>query len=394
MFVLARKSVTQRFKPSDEILSMMHDFKAMTNICIQIGLEHDASTLKRLSLLSYHELKCFHVPSYYKLCAISKAAGILASRKKSIRRGYQSKNPYLKNPMLTSCYGFKIANGKLLIPVRNKQFVENQLNPHTLRILSEPTLRVNSFTLTERSLSLSVSKEVEEMKELASTVGVDRNLNNLTVGNEQQVTYYDMSKVVEIAENTRSIMRSFKRNDVRIRRKLSAKYGLRRTNRRTQIMHAISKQVVQSALKNRQGIVFEDIREIRNLYRKGNGQGKRNRGRMNSWPYAEIKRQIEYKANWVGVPIIHLTKSETRGTSQLCPKCGERLQSGKELKRKLWCQQCRTVFDRDYVAVVNIARRGLLRFDRSKGEASEAMVSVFNPSVDASKLTSRHPPTS
>lgn len=176
------------------------------------------------------------------------------------------------------------------------------------------------------------------------------------------------------------------------------KYGLRRTNRRTQILHVISKQVVDSALKNRQGIVFEDIRDIRNLYGKGNGQGRDYRARMNSWPYAEAKRQITYKAAWLGVPVIHLTRSETRGTSQLCPKCGERLQSGKELKRKLWCQKCRTMFDRDYVAVCNIARRGRMRFRRSKGVGIEAMVQeperpVVILKVDPTKLTSRakHP---
>jgi len=32
------------------------------------------------------------------------------------------------------------------------------------------------------------------MKELASTVDIDRNLRNLTVGNESKVTHYDLSK--------------------------------------------------------------------------------------------------------------------------------------------------------------------------------------------------------
>ena len=251
----------------------------------------------------------------------------------------------MKKLMLTSCYDFKILNGKLRIPIGDKRFEEIPLVPHTLQALSDPTLKVNSFLLTERTLSLSVSKEITEF-EPTDFVGVDRNLRNLTVGNENEITYYDMNKVVEIAETTRSITRSFKRNDARIRKRLYSKYGARRTNRRNQIMHLTSKRVVESALKNRQGIVFEDIREIRNLYQRGNWQGRKYRSKMNSWPFHEIKRQIEYKATWLGVPVIHLTKSETRGTSQTCPKCGERLQSGKELKRKLWCQRCREMFDR------------------------------------------------
>jgi hypothetical protein len=50
-------------------------------------------------------------------------------------------------------------------------------------------------------------------------------------------------------------------------------------------------------------------------------------------------------------------------------------------------------FDRDLVAVMNISRRGWLRFGQSKGEACEAMIQergLFPPpilKVDASKLS-------
>jgi hypothetical protein len=88
--LLARKAVRQSFSPSADALSLMRSFKEMTNECIPIGLASDATTLRRLSLLSYQSLARFRVPSYYKVCAISKAAGMLASRKKSLRRGYQT----------------------------------------------------------------------------------------------------------------------------------------------------------------------------------------------------------------------------------------------------------------------------------------------------------------
>ena len=55
----------------------------MTNDCIRIGLANDASTLRRLSNLSYRELKRYRVVSYYKLHAISRAAGF--SRRRSSR---------------------------------------------------------------------------------------------------------------------------------------------------------------------------------------------------------------------------------------------------------------------------------------------------------------------
>ncbi len=282
------------------------------------------------------------------------------------------------------------------IPLGSKGFELIQLNVHTLTALSEPGLRVNSFTLTEKTVSLSISKEVQPIKaeDVVGTLGIDRNLRNLAVGNEEQVTLYNMAKVVEIGENTRSIVGSFKRNDARIRKRLSSKYGARRKNRVEQILHRVTKKIVSDAKANRQAIIFEDIKGIRRLYGKGNGQGRAYRGRMNSWPYTEPKRQTEYKAAWEGVPVITLTKSETRGTTMDCPKCGERLQwaarGDAEHYRRLWCEGCRRWMDRDVVAVMNISRRGRLRFDRSKGEAREAVKG--NPTktvilrVDASKL--------
>jgi putative transposase len=120
---------------------------------------------------------------------------------------------------------------------------------------------------------------------------------------------------------------------------------------------------------------------------------------MSSWPFYEIKRQIEYKAAWEGIPVINLTRNETRGTSQECPRCGERLQSplrtGAVHVGELWCKACERWRDRDLVAALNISRRGWLRFDHSskEGEAAEAMKGNLEREgepvilrVDASKL--------
>jgi putative transposase len=137
---------------------------------------------------------------------------------------------------------------------------------------------------------------------------------------------------------------------------------------------------------------------LRNLYRKGNSQGKDFRDRMNSFPWYEIKRQIEYKAAWDGVPVIQLTRTETRGTSKDCPICGERLQVDRYSRVprwELWCKRCGTWRDRDVVAVMNISHKGWLRFGQSsKGEANEAMVQEPRKEgvllkVDASKLRNR-----
>jgi len=357
----------------------------MVNDCIRIGLkfeetQHATLSMKKLSLLCYSQLKRYEVYSNYRLTAISKAAGILSARRKSIKRGFFTKSPYVSKPLLVSCYHVKIQDCKLRVQLGDRRYEYIPLNPHTLRVLSDSALGINSFTLTSVSLSICVSREIEaEPKEPTSTVGIDRNLRNLAVGNEEKVTYYGMTKVVGIAENTRSIVGSFKRKDARVLRLISSKYGRRRSKRVKQIIHGVTKQIVQEAKANGQAIVFEEIRGIRSLYRKGNGQGKAFRGRMNSWPFHEVKRQVEYKGAWEGVPVITLSRSDTRGTTMDCARCGERLQSSVrgdlEHGRQLWCKKCGRWMDRDLVAVLNISHRGRVRFARSstEGEASEAV---------------------
>jgi putative transposase len=252
---LARRSIKQRFQPTPQVLSVMECLRQMTNHCMRFGMEfesvnHRTPSMKKLSLLSYAELReRYGGYSQYVLCAISKAAGILSARRKSIRRGFPTNTPYLSRPMLVSCYGFKVGNdGNLIIHVDAETLESIPLNSHTNTILSEDSmLRVRSFTLTKNSISLCLSKDVKEIMEgeIAGVVGVDRNLGNLTVGNGQMVRYYDMTNIVEIAENTTNIVRSFKRVDMKIRQKIASKYGTRRRDRTKQFLNLVSKNVGQ-----------------------------------------------------------------------------------------------------------------------------------------------------
>src|SRR5207249_5527566 len=151
----------------------------MVNDSIRIGLANDASSLRKLSLLSYNQLAHYDSPSCYKLCAISRAAGILASRKKSLRRGLPTRTPYAVRQQLVSCYSFKTKNRELEIPVSRGKRLSVPLTKHTLDIISRPMVKVRSFTLTRNRLCLSIAREAPRI-ECASTVGVDRNLQNLT----------------------------------------------------------------------------------------------------------------------------------------------------------------------------------------------------------------------
>src|SRR2546425_3307270 len=79
----------------------------------------------------------------------------------------------------------------------------------------------------------------------------------------------------------------FQTGRCRIRGAIASKYGRRRTARVGDLLHNATKTIVAAAVQQRQAIVLEDIRGIRALYQKGNGQGRKYRGRMNGLSFSE-----------------------------------------------------------------------------------------------------------
>lgn len=385
--MFAYKAVRQQFAPTTELYAMMEIFRQMVNECIGIGLDGNISTLGKFSSLHYKDLDTYNIQSKYKLTAMSQAMGRLAQRKRDINKGRNPKSPYVKKPYLVSCYGFKIEGMLLSIPIGNRDKSLVMLNDHTVSELNGIELR--SFTITPNSLSISIRKQVNEI-DPKSVIGIDRNLRNVTISTQQQPIMYKTGKLLSIKENTMHVIASFRRNDRRVKGKFYSQKKNRRSRRVQQFLHKISKDIVSRAVQSRSMIVLEDIKGIRKLYRKGNGQGNKFRRRLNSWSFYELQRQVQYKAAWKGIPVRFV---DPRRTSQLCPICGDGIQEDRLQLRKLWCNNCKRSIDRDVAASMNIAYKGWSRFCHPRGLAVDAMkgnVDTLIPlilRVDGSKLS-------
>jgi putative transposase len=200
------------------------------------------------------------------------------------------------------CYGVKIKDDELRLPGG----FHIPLNRYVLKVLSEPGLRLRSATLTDTRIGISFSKETP-MIEARGMLGIDRNLNNVTaIDSLGNTLVHDLSKVTMIKSSSRQTVARFKRDDSRIRRKIADKYGRIQRNRTQWFLHNASKKLVDHSRTNSLGIALENIKGIRRLYRKGNGQGSYYRGRLNSWSFYEFGRQISYKASWEGLPVVHV----------------------------------------------------------------------------------------
>jgi len=293
----------------------------------------------------------------------------LRNYRKTRKKNPKTKEPYARRLQLTTCYGFKIKTIEkvLLLPFKPKQPLSIPLNAYVLGVLSEPNIQIRSVTLTNERLSISYSKEVEPIQP-RGLIAIDRNLDNLAIADSDgHITKRNLANATEVKGRYSEIRSHMRRNDMRVRERVTGKYGRKQREKVKQIFHRASKEIVLDAKRKKFGVVMEKLTGIRKLYRKGNWQGRSFRGRMNAWSFAELQRQIEYKARWEGIPVIYVNPS---GTSVKCSICGSRMKP--EENRTLKCPSCGFTVDRDLNAARNILARGV-RF-APFASASEAMV--------------------
>ena len=267
----------------------------------------------------------------------------------------------------------------LTIPYKRRNPINMLLNDHTQKVLSDPALKVRSFSLTDRTISICVSKETGEIR-CDKTVGIDRNLRNVTCGDVESVTVYKTNELLSMRENTIHARAGFTRNDRRKKEQFWRERQRRLSNRTRQYIHKISKDIVYSAVKRKAAIIMEDLKGIQKLYKRGNGQGKKHRRQMNGWQFYEIQRQIEYKAAWAGLPVGFV---DPKRTSRQCPKCGKNLQEDLLHRRKMLCSNCGLYMDRDIIAAMNISRKLPIRFGGSGGDIGEAQLDTFESAMPA-----------
>lgn len=379
----AVKSVKQNYAPTPETLVLLDDFRKMVNDCIRIGIAKNLTSMRTLSLKSYHQLERYPIYTQYRLTAISAATGMLRNYRKTLKKHPKARIPCATRLTLIDCYGFRIMGNLLRLPIKAKQYIYIPLTKHTLAIISGYTVR--SVCLTACTMSIAFSKETVMQTPIMGLIGIDRNLNNVTTATlDGKTKIYCLSEATKAKALYREVKSHFRRNDVRVAKMIQQKYGRKQRNKVQPILHNVSKQIVEKAKIEHLGIVMENLKGIRKLYRKGNWQCKEYRSKLNSWSFYEFQRQIEYKAKWLGVPVIYVNPQRTSST---CAICGSNITEC--IERKVYCHKCNRLIDRDENASYNIVQRGV-RF-APNGFASEAMVKESSKevilTVDANKLT-------
>jgi putative transposase len=320
----------------------------MCNDALRIAIKEKPRNRFELIVLAHDRLREYGLHSHYTLSACEVAFSVYRNK----RRG--------SDPRVKSAF-FKLDNQSyqlnhliVRVPTKPRRFIYLTLqgSDHHMSLIDDTTAMRGSITITGRTANISFSKDASE-GDPQGNIGIDVNERNVTLSDTLGNTEaHDTSEVTEIRERYRAIRAKIgerTRQDRRVSRALYAKYGRREKNRTSQRIHQVSKAIVERAKNNKLTIVMENLKGIRKLYRRGNGQGTSYRGRMNSWMFRELQRQVEYKASWEGIKVTYVSP---KGTSSKCPECGSPLVRLE--RRRLMCSSCNQIGDRDIIASRNI----------------------------------------
>jgi len=150
-------------------------------------------------------------------------------------------------------------------------------------------------------------------------------------------------------------VRGIRRHYAWLRRRLGEKKALgtvrkiKDTERRkvNDILHKISRKIVNEAVAQNACIVFGDLKGIRN-----HSRGRRMNRIVANMPFHKLTQYINYKASWEGVPAYRVREA---WTSKTCHRCG---QVGKRPYQGLFmCPSCNLVYNADLNGAINIAKR-------------------------------------
>ena len=194
--------------------------------------------------------------------------------------------------------------------------------------------------------------DVEPFSKTEKSCGIDigvKNLMTLSNGTKIQNHKYLNKAEKRLARLQRQLSRkpSDSKNHEKARIKVARLHEHVANQRRDTIQKATTKIVRDF-----------DIVCIEDLNTKGMVRDHRLAKAISDACFGEIKRELEYKAQWYGKHVIKIDRFFP--SSQMCSCCGFKLEKLKDLSIRSWiCPSCQTQHDRDINASINILREGL-----------------------------------
>jgi putative transposase len=339
------------YEPDGELKKLLEDFREMINFCIDYAYRRRITSYAKLRKGVYEEWKrrwSYSTHFCHSACKI--ALAILKAYRKRHKEGKpEAKKLFMQlDPQLYKFYGDKV---RISVRPRNFIFINLKYGEYQKRFIDawrEGKLKTGEITINENKIIIPFKKEVD-LANPKDWIAIDINESNVTaVSSNPHVLRIDHElRTIHTTYFTirRKIQRLTKYKP-KTAQKLLEKYSDREKRRTRDLCHKISRGIVDFARQHNLGIVMEDLRGIRKRINKGRMLNRR----LHSWNFRDLQFYVNYKAKLNGLPIEYVNP---KGTSSLCPVCGEKLAPNGH--RQLKCR-CGYENDRDITACMNMLR--------------------------------------
>lgn len=211
---------------------------------------------------------------------------------------------------------------------------------------------------------VSVSIEMAETTNTPQTegIGIDLGLKDLAICSDGN-TYKNINKTYKVKKLEkrkrrlqRSVSRKYKINKKGERYCKTSniikreKELLRTIKRLTNIRHNYSHQTTSEIVKRKPSFIcIEDLNVSGMMKNRHLSKAVQEQG------FYEFRRQIEYKSNWNGIPVVIADRFFP--SSKLCSSCGT-IKKDLKLSDRTYKCECGNTIDRDYQASINLKTYG------------------------------------
>jgi putative transposase len=201
-------------------------------------------------------------------------------------------------------------------------------------------------------LDLAIKKEIPEKTEYQNVIAIDMGIKHIACSVDMA-----MNKTRFFGRNLNRVRGHYfwLRRNLGMKKALDTikKIGKREKRIVNDIIHKISREIVNNALETNAVIILGNIKYLRK--RNQRHYRKRMARLLSGFPHYKLTQYIKYKSALAGIKVIEVSEA---WTSQTCNRCQKR---GKRKTQGLFkCDTCIREDNADRNAAFNIAKRGLV----------------------------------
>ena len=350
----------------------MDDFRLLVNQSLRFALEANLTSRARLSRFARTRALELGVTGGIAVAASEIALSLAAGHRHRLRHGVEGRVPYVRTPFVRlpkACFHLDAASGRVRLSLRRGEWtsIGVRVSNYHREVLEDPRHRVTQLHLGLHRAVIIYARTPDPEYAPTSLVALDTNESSLDgvrltpEGPSFVRAVFPRVRLVQARHVARRRRLARKKShDRRVQRQLLAREGRRERHQVRSQLHDLTRAIVDQLARDRSALALEDLSAMPQPRRRVPGprkprsgvtRSRRGRRRLSQWPVGELHRQLAYKAQDLGVPVVWVSPYRT---SKTCPRCGDVSEHRSRVGPRFTCRACGWTLDRQLNAGVNV----------------------------------------